>query len=257
LPDSAVTGLDQAQPVLIEQSDESRFAAELAELKGLSAIGYLPLWRVEVKADGLEVGMSQLQANHFKYRSITNTAKGWCIKAAHNNIVLSLIIDKEITCCSMSRQVYPLKAQLLIEVQGQPKMVINGTALANHQKPLSPHPSDENSVFEKSNVTRKQIYDQLDHIRFSMIDGDYAQLEEHLNFPLRLNSSSDGSSQITDGKQFQSRVLKSISSRFINNLVAASYKDLYVQDDVIGFANGMLELKWMDNELKIITINKE
>ena len=172
----------------------------IQQIEDISAIGYLPLWRVALTNKGVDIGMSSLNLGLFEYKSIDSTSDGWYIIAQNQGISISLSLKCQPTECTMSKQWYPYSATLTVKEPGKAKKKYNGTAIRKSQKPLPPHPDNPASQYVED-INNETIYKYIDKLKFCLMSKNFKLLSTQLCYPIRFNSTAS-SYLINDSEMF-------------------------------------------------------
>lgn len=228
-------------------------ADRISELEGISAIGYFPLWRIEFKKDGIDIGMSTIQSGKFQYDNIVKTNVGWVIGAQRNDTKLYINIENKLSVCSMSKQWYPYKSILTVKISGKPDKVYNGTAIRKNQTPLAPHPVSTNLQLHETQ--RKDAYHFMDKVKFCLMNNDFNTLCEYVSFPVRVNSSS-ANIIIKDANSFKQKANELFNPKNKQMVLNCKYDEFFNKGDLIGISGGTLLLKAENGKISIVTINK-
>lgn len=229
--------------------------ANVNEIVGLSAIGYIPLWRVALTKDGIDVGMSTMQTGKFQYQSIVSSETGWVIEAQNQGVKLNLIITKAPAVCTMSKQWYPYASKLTVKKPGKAERVYYGTAIRNNQKPLPPHPTNSKEVLVSGGLKNKDVYSFIDMLKFCVMDNDFKTLSTKLVYPIRYNSNS-ANSVLNSEKKFCQQSKDLFSQEIKQAILSCKYDEIYKSGNSIGVAGGVIMLEVKSGKLTIATINK-
>ena len=235
------------------QPAENVSIKDVSEIEGISAIGYLPIWRVALTDKGLDVGMSSLNQGIFNYENIEHIPNGWRIESQKQNISISLVIKHQPTICTMSKQWYPFAATLTVTKPGQPQKTYKGTAIKDNQKPLAPHPA-KTALKLFDNTNNETVYQYIDMIKFCLMSKNYQLLSKKLCYPIRFNSS-ESSYIITDSQMFISKADQIFSEEISKAINTCKYNELYKDGDNIGIAKGIITLGLNNGNLTITTLN--
>lgn len=227
----------------------------LADVKEISAIGYLPFWRVSLEEDVLELNLATIEAKSFSYESVERTAQGWCIHSKAEDIALKLEIIDENTECSLSRQIYPYRVKLVIKQSGKAESVYTGTGISKGLSPLEPHLSNQNEYLQQVGVTKEHIYSFLDDVKFAVMENDAEKLSDCTAFPLRVNSSKNASFLINSEQDFLKRYKQIFTESAKKKILDIEYDKLYERDGMIGTEQGVFLSVGDNNSIKITIIN--
>ncbi len=226
------------------------------QLKGISASGYSPLWRIAFTQGGLDVGMWNLQSGIYPFKNITKINGGWMIEAQSQNVSLILNVSEEPGLCAMSKQWYPFQSNVVIKIQGRADAVLEGTAIYKNQKPLPPHPEDAQEQFKEISIKKEVVYLFLDQLKFDLMTKNFSRVAKSIGYPLRINSASGPSIMIGYPEDFIRKSDTVFTKELIDVIMRGKYKDIYQNNGQIGVAGGVLMLDVMNGRPMIKTINK-
>ncbi|TAJ10105.1 hypothetical protein DMA11_19455 [Marinilabiliaceae bacterium JC017] len=230
---------------------------KISELNGISAIGYIPFWRIGLSADGLDLGMPQISVNKFAYQEIQTTPNGWLIKSTSEDVTLSLEIIKEHGICPLSRQVYPYQAVLTLKVAGQAEKTYKGMANRKNQSPLPPHPADAKQSYTQVPVKKERLYKFLDLVKFTLMNQENRECVSFFHYPLRVNAPAAPSVIVDNKTTLLERFTAIFDAVTVKKILNAKYSQVYEREGTLGFAGGMLILTMHNGRLFISAINKD
>jgi len=227
---------------------------KIISIAGMSAVGYLPLWRVGFNAEGIEVSLPQIFTGQLPYQTIEISAEEWRLSSDVNDVSLMLIIANKPGKCSLSKQWYPYSAELHIQRTGLSKFTFKGIAMGKDHKPLPPHPNGGSQLVGTTNIPASQLYRLMDNLKFYLMDEISQRVMEHFHFPLNITTSK-GKKVIADqyalGELLEDEGLK----KQMQAIISCKYTQIDEKDGVISIDNDLVVFRLINGILKICSIN--
>ncbi len=242
-------------PIEFVQSNDDDISQLIKTVEGMSAIGYSPLWRVGLSADGIDLGMPQLSSEKLPYSAIVIDADGWRIYSKRAGWSITLIITREPGQCSISKQWYPYRAKLELRQDGHPLQSFNGIAMGKGQKPLPPHPSTSAQDQDRLGIEPTVIYHFMDVFKFGLMQSDYHQTANLFHYPLQLTSSAGHVYTISSKQEWIENAHKLLDTQLLTCIIDCKYHHLSIKDGLIGVGEGLLLLKLIGGKPKVTVIN--